>query len=274
MKVAIQGELGSFSHQAVVQMLPKARVVPCTVSRHVFEAMDSGRVAAAIIPIENSLAGSVTEHYDLLLEYSCHIEREYRLRIVHNLIAAPGTKLEDVRRVLSHPVALAQCRNFFRKHPKLQSEPFYDTAGAVKHILQNKVADAAGIASKLAAAQYGGNVLKAAIEDNKEDYTRFFLVRRLKSKTKRLPSSAGANKASIAFALKNEPGTLFRALSIFAAHGINMTKIESRPVPGKPWEYIFYVDLLCGAAELDQGVRRELSRQSEFVKVLGVYKAV
>src|SRR3954464_8961227 len=116
MKVAIQGELGSFSHQAATEMLPKARVVPCAVSRVVFEALDSRRVDGAVIPIENSLAGSVTEHYDLLLEYACYFEREYRLRIVHNLIAAPGTKVRDVRRVLSHPAALAQCRNFFRRN--------------------------------------------------------------------------------------------------------------------------------------------------------------
>lgn len=272
MKVAIQGELGSFSHQAAVQMIPKARIVSCTVSRIVFEALDSGEVAAAVIPIENSLAGSVIEHYDLLLEYACYIEQEYRLRIVHSLIAPPGTKLGDVRRVLSHPVALAQCRKFFRRHPKLYSEPFYDTAGAVKHILEHNMTDAAGIASKLAAKEYKGSILKAGIEDNKENYTRFFVIRKLKRRG-RLPASRGASKTSIAFALKNQPGTLFRALQTFADHGINMTKIESRPVPGRPWEYIFYVDLLCGAAEFNQTVHRELGRHSEFVKVLGIYKA-
>ena len=182
--------------------------------------------------------------------------------------------------MLSHPVALAQCRSFFREHPKLYAEPFYDTAGAVKHVLENKIPDAAGIAGKLAAAEYGGKILQAGIEDNKENYTRFFLVRKLKSKSKSKSKSKaeplaapGANKTSIAFALKNQPGTLFRALHIFAASGINMTKIESRPVPGQPWEYIFYVDLLCGAAEFNKKVQAELSQQSEFVKVLGIYKA-
>src|SRR5437588_3580276 len=184
MRVAIQGELGSFSHQAATEMLPKARVVPCTVSRNVFDALDSKRVDAAVIPIENSLAGSVTEHYDLMLGYRCYIEREYRLRIVHNLIAAPGTKFGDVRRVLSHPVALAQCRDFFRQHPKLRAEPFYDTAGAVKHVLEKKIVDVAGIAGKLAAAEYGGKILKSGIEDNKENYTRFFLIRKLKAGSK------------------------------------------------------------------------------------------
>jgi prephenate dehydratase len=273
MKVAIQGELGSFSHQAATKMLSKVSVVPLALLRLVFEGLHSARLACAVIPIENSLAGSVTEHYDLLLEYSCYIEREYRLRIVHNLIAAPGMKFGDLRLVFSHPVALAQCRNFFRQNPKLRSEPFYDTAGAVKRILENKITDAAGIASKLAAAQYGGKVLKAAIEDNKENYTRFFLVRKLESTAKRIPVARGATKASIAFALKNKPGTLFRALHAFAAHGINMTKIESRPVPGKPWEYIFYVDLLCGASEFHQNVQQELARASEFVKALGFYPA-
>ena len=273
MKIAIQGELGSFSHQAALAMVSKARVMPCMVSRNVFEALDTGQADAAVIPIENSLAGSVTEHYDLLLEYSCYIGLEFRLRIVHNLIAAPGTKFTDVRLVLSHPVALAQCRKFFRTNPRLRSEPFYDTAGAVKRILEDKIAGAAGIASKLAALEYGGKILKAGIEDNKENYTRFFLIRKGKAKAKGLPVSGGAYKTSVAFALKNKPGTLFRALHIFADHGINMTKIESRPVPGKPWEYVFYVDLLCGAAEFYKSVQTELLRQSEFVKVLGIYRA-
>ena len=269
--VAIQGELGSFSHQAAGQMLPRAAVVPCALSAQVFEALMKGRVQAAVIPIENSLAGPVTEHYDLLLRHSCYIESESRMRIVHNLIAAHGVRLSAVRRVLSHPVALAQCRRFFDRNPRLRPEPFYDTAGSVKHILEQGSADAAAIAGILAAREYSGRVLKAGIEDNNQNFTRFLLVRRLRKTTKKVPVLAGSSKTSIAFAVRNRAGTLFRALRAFADEGISMAKIESRPVPGKPWEYVFYADLHCGPGEEARRALAALRRQSDFVKILGIY---
>jgi prephenate dehydratase len=266
MKIAIQGELGSFSHEAAEAMLPRALVVPCARSREVFDRVTRGSVDGAVIPIENSLAGSVAEHFDLLLGREVHIVREFRLRIVHNLIALPGTKLGEVRRVFSHPVALDQCRDLFAKNPKLESVPFYDTAGSVKHVVAEGLRDAAGIASQRASAVYGGKILKAGIEDDKKNFTRFFLIRRGKARAAR-----GANKTSLAFSLKNVPGGLFRALSVFALRDISLSKIESRPMRGRPWEYVFFVDLLRGDDEDSRNALRHLSEVAELVKVLGIY---
>ena len=159
-------------------MLPRATVVPCARSAEVFDRVESGSVQAAVIPIENSLAGSVAEHFDLLLTREVFIHREFHLRIRHNLIAMPGVKLNAIRRVFSHPVALDQCRNFFRAHPRIQAVPFYDTAGSVRHIIAEKLNDAAAIAPKQAAGQYGGRVLLAGIEDDQQNYTRFLLISR------------------------------------------------------------------------------------------------
>ena len=270
MKVAIQGELGSFSHAAAGNMVPKAQVVPCAVSVEVFDRVVKGAVAAAVIPIENSLAGSVAEHFDLLLVHPVAIEREFNLRIAHTLIAPPGVKLGQVRRVFSHPIALQQCRDFFRHHRALRAEPFYDTAGSVKHIMEQHLQDAAAIAGAQAAAEYGARVLQRGLEDNKQNFTRFFLIR--KSTAPRKPAP-GSNKTSIAFALKNTPGVLFRALSVFALRDIDLSKIESRPMRGRPWEYVFYVDILRGQDSRAENAIRHLAEVAEFVKVLGVYPA-
>ena len=162
-------------------LAPAGQVVPCARSLEVFDRVKRGAVDGAVIPIENSLAGSVAEHFDLLLSRDVHIEREFRLRIVHNLIALPGTKLADVRRVFSHPVALDQCRDLFAKNPKLEPVPFYDTAGSVKHVMAEGLRDAAAIASRRAADVYGGRILKAGIEDDKKNFTRFFLIQAWKA---------------------------------------------------------------------------------------------
>jgi len=267
MKVAIQGELGSFSHEAAGKMLPQAKVVPCARSAEVFDAVESGKVQAAVIPIENSLAGSVAEHFDLLLARDVFIHGEMHLRIRHNLIAAPGVKLSDVKRVYSHPVALDQCRNFFRSHPGVRAVPFYDTAGSVRHIMGEDLRDAAGIAAKRAAAEYGGRVLLAGIEDDQQNYTRFLAI------TKSHKIAKGANKSSIGFALKNVPGVLFKALSVFALRDISLSKIESRPMRGRPWEYVFFADILRGDDEAARNALRHLGEIAELVKVLGVYPA-
>jgi prephenate dehydratase len=267
MKVAIQGELGSFSHEAAGKMLPRTTVVPCARSAEVFDRVESGAVQAAVIPIENSLAGSVAEHFDLLLARDVFIHGEMHLRIRHNLIATPGVRLSAVRRVFSHPVALDQCRNFFGSHPGVQAVPFYDTAGSVRHVIQEKLQDAAGIAAKRAAAEYGGRVLLSDIEDDQQNYTRFLLI----TKSKKVGN--GANKTSLAFALKNVPGVLFKALSVFALRDISLSKIESRPMRGRPWEYVFFADILRGDDEAARHALRHLGEIAEFVKVLGVYPA-
>src|SRR5271156_2659364 len=268
MKIAIQGELGSFSHEAAETMLPQARLVPCARSLEVFDRVKRGTVDGAVIPIENSLAGSVAEHFDLLLSRDVHIVREFRLRIVHNLIARPGAKFADVRRVFSHPVALDQCRDLFARNPKLEPVPFYDTAGSVKHVIAEGLRDAAGIASRRAAEVYKGKILKAGIEDDKKNFTRFFLIKRGKP---RPTKNDRADKTSLAFSVRNIPGALFKALSVFALRDISLSKIESRPMRGRPWEYVFFVDLLRGDDEGLRNALRHLGEISDLVKVLGIY---
>lgn len=247
--------------------------------------MRRASVDAAVIPIENSLAGTVAEHADLLVTQDVFVQAEFRLRIVHNVIAAPGVKLSAVRRLLSHPVALDQCRDFFRSHPRIEPVPFYDTAGSVKHVIANHLADAAGIAGRRAAREYSGKILQPSIEDDKRNFTRFFLIRKLSGKRSvrgkadpapayRRLIPAGANKTSIAFKVKNVPGALFKSLSVFALRDISLSKIESRPMRGRPWEYVFYVDFLRGDDEPAKNALRHLSEVADFVKVLGIYPAV
>jgi len=285
MKVAIQGERGSFSHEATERMLSRCKVVPCARSAEVFDRLERGSVDAAVIPIENTLAGTVAEHADLLVTRNVFIQREYLLRIVHNLIAAPGVKLASIERALSHPVALDQCRDFFRKHPKIESVAFYDTAGSVKHVIADQLQDAAGIAGVQAAREYSGKILQGGIEDDKRNFTRFFLIRRrigegasaarprkrVREYQRMIPG--GANKTSIAFQVKNVPGALFKSLSVFALRDISLSKIESRPMRGRPWEYVFYVDFLRGDDEPARNALRHLGEVAEFVKVLGIYPA-
>ncbi|MBV9183473.1 MAG: ACT domain-containing protein [Acidobacteria bacterium] len=267
MKVAIQGELGSFSHEAALRMVPSARILPCAQSREVFDHLDEGNVHGAVIPIENTLAGSVTVHADLLLERTVFIQREFHLRIVHNLIAAPGVKKANLRRAFSHPVALDQCREFFVQHPAIQATPFYDTAGGVKHVIAQNLNDSAGIAGRHAALVYHGRILAAGIEDDKRNFTRFFLLRK---RPRILP---GANKTSIAFAVKNVPGALYDALRVFAGRRISLSKIESRPMRGHPWQYVFFADFLRGQDKLARAALLELANVAEMVKVLGIYPA-
>lgn len=283
MKVAIQGELGSFSHEAAEKMLPQCTVVPCARSVEVFDRIEKGSVSAAVIPIENTLAGTVAEHADLMLGREVFIQAEYLLRIVHNVIAMPGVRLASLRRVLSHPVALDQCRDFFRSHPKIEAVPFYDTAGSVKHVLAQQLKDAAGIAGRQAERQYSGKILKSGIEDDKRNFTRFFLIRKLSRGAGKLNKKGsanyhpliprGANKTSIVFQVKNVPGALFKSLSVFALRDISLSKIESRPRRGRPWEYVFYVDFLRGDDEPARNALRHLDEVAEFVKVLGIYPA-
>jgi len=267
MKVAIQGELGSFSHEAAMRILARAAFLPCARSAQVFDRLDDGTVGAAVIPIENSLAGSVAEHFDLLLTREVFIQSELYLRIRHNLIAPRGVKLEQVRKVFSHPIALDQCRQFLRALPRVEAIPFYDTAGSVRHIMTEHLPDAAAIAPKQAARQYGGRVLLSGIEDDRQNYTRFLLIKKPRKLVR------GANKTSIAFALKNAPGALFKALSVFALRDISLSRIESRPMRGHPWEYVFFVDLLRGDDEPARNALRHLGEIAEFVKVLGIYPA-
>ena len=268
MKIAIQGEPGSFSHEAAMKLVTDAVIVPYSLSAEVFAALANGSVEAAAIPIENSLAGSVAEHFDLLLAHDVQVERETLLRIRHNLIAISGASIGEIDRVFSHPVALAQCRRFLAEHPRMEAFAFYDTAGSVKQLVELRDRHAAAIASEAAAHYYGAQILEAGIEDNPENFTRFFLVRR----TADTVSDPASNKMSVAFSLENRPGSLVAALAELSGMGTNLTKIESRPVHGKPWEYIFYVDCQLHSAEEGSRALQALRPHCAMVKELGRYR--
>jgi prephenate dehydratase len=236
----------------------------------VIDAVLAGRVDGAVLPIENSLHGSVAEHYDLLLEHAIRIDRESLLRIRHNMIAAPGVQLADIRHVISHPVALSQCRHYLAAFTQARAMPFYDTAGSVKHVMAERLGDTAGIAPVLAAEEYDAHVLVAGIEDNEENFTRFHLLRRSDSAS---AAEGEPNKLSLAFAVEHRPGTLVAALQLLADAGVDLTKIESRPVPGSPWEYIFYVDFRFDSVEAAERALAGLNAHCRMVKELGRYAA-
>ncbi|MBM3794817.1 MAG: prephenate dehydratase [Acidobacteria bacterium] len=264
-----QGELGAFSHMAIRQMLgPGVKATPFPVFEQVFKALAAGKIDAAMIPVENTLHGSVHENYDHLLKYGLPIVGETTVRIVHNLIVTPGTKFTAIKKVFSHPVALNQCLNFFAAHPEFEKTTFYDTAGSIKMLLESRPAASAGIASALAAELYGCRILKRGIEDDHRNFTRFVLLRQ---KVEQPKSHEGA-KVSLVFTTRNVPGSLFRALSAFALRDISLLKIESRPLRGKPWEYLFYLDFLGHVDE--PRVRKALGHLQELAdvyKVLGCY---
>ena len=267
--VAFQGVRGSFSEEAAYKLLgPRIRVLACDTFAAMFQAAATGKAKYCLAPIENTLAGSVYENYDLLLEHDLHIIGEVSLRIVHNLIAAPETTFKSLRQVYSHPVALAQCSNFFQQYSRLEKIQFYDTAGAVKMITEKQLAGAAAIASRAAAGVYHARVLETHLEDHRENYTRFLLL----SKTARV--SPRANKVSVVFSTANVPGALFKCLGVFALRDIDLSKMESRPLRGRPWEYFFYVDFIGNVK--DARCRNALAHLGEitnFLRVLGCYES-
>jgi prephenate dehydratase len=267
--------MGSNSHMAAIEMLGEdVEIVTCAVSAEVLAKVVGGDVDGAVLPIENSLHGSVAEHYDLLMEHPVRMVRESLLRIRHNLITMPGVKLEDVRKVISHPVALSQCRRFLATHGDWEVMSFYDTAGSVKHLMQAELRDVAGVAPSLAATEYGGAVLVAGIEDHAENYTRFhLLIREGDVEYESRVNGRDPNKMSVAFSIDHRPGTLVAALERLARAGVDLTKIESRPVPGSPWEYVFYVDVRFQGAEMADAAIMALRGHCRLVKELGRYRA-
>jgi len=267
--VAFQGERGSFSEEAAYKLLGRGiRVLPCDTFAKIFASVASGHANYCLVPIENTLAGSVYENFDLLLANNLHIVSEVSLRIVHNLIAMPGTRRKDVREVYSHPVALAQCERFFVKNPRIKRVTFYDTAGAVKMLAEQRPPGAAAIASRIAAEVYDARILQTHLEDHRENYTRFFLL----SKTSRV--SPKANKVSIVFSTRNMPGALYKCLSVFALRDIDLSKMESRPLRGRPWEYFFYLDFVGNVKEERcKNALAHLGEVTNFLRVLGCYES-
>jgi prephenate dehydratase len=266
-----QGELGAFSQIAARQLVsPEVKVVPFQRFEEVFRALKESRVDSAVIPIENTLHGSVHENYDHLLHFDLPIVGETHVRISHSLIAAPGVRMPKVRRVFSHPVALNQCLDFFAANPEIERVPFYDTAGSVKMIIEEKLTDAAAIASSVAADIYGARILKRGIEDDRSNFTRFFLLRRPGACP--LRSDARDWKTSLVFTTRNIPGALYRCLSAFSLRDLSMTKIESRPLRGKPWEYLFYLDFLGRVdEERPANALAHLKEFADTLRVLGSY---
>ena len=273
LRVAFQGELGAFSHMAIRQLMgERAEAVPVAQFEQVFRKLTDQAVDAAMIPIENTLHGSVHENYDHLLRFDLPIVAETSVRIVHNLITLPGAHFRDIRRVFSHPVALNQCLDFFAAHKQVEKVPFYDTAGSVKMLSEEKPEASAAIASSLAAELYGCRILKRSIEDDRQNFTRFFLLRRPKTKPVSGIAAPRGYKTSLVFTTRNVPGALFRALSAFALRDISLAKIESRPLRGKPWEYLFYLDLIGKSdEERVKNALNNLAEISDFQRVLGCY---
>lgn len=265
MKIAFQGEAGAYSEQAVFNYFGQVETLPCESFDAVFDAVNAGKCEAALVPIENSLAGSIHQNYDLLLRNNLHINGEYPLRVRHCLIAIPGVKMADIKKAISHPQALGQCAGYLRNH-EIRPEQVYDTAGSVKILKESGSRDTAAIASRRAAELYGMEILEEGIEDNPENYTRFLAI------SKEVTKSEGEAKTSIVFTLKNAPGALFKALSVFALRDIDLTKIESRPLQGSPWEYLFYIDFI--GATHDAHVQKALDHLEEYavmLRVLGSY---
>lgn len=266
--VAFQGERGAFSEEAAYKLLGKRiRALPCETFSAAFGSVARGKARYCLVPIENTLAGSVYENFDHLLENDLHIIGEVSLRIVHNLVAFEGTTLRNLRQVYSHPVALAQCGKFFARYPKIQKMPFYDTAGSVKMLEHERLAGSAAIASQTAAAVYGARVLQRHLEDHSQNFTRFLLLSKIGK------VSGRANKVSIVFSTPNTPGALFKCLSVFALRDIDLSKMESRPLRGRPWEYFFYLDF-AGNLKEDrcQKALSHLAEVTNFLRVLGCYE--
>jgi prephenate dehydratase len=271
-RVAFQGEHGAFSEAAAVQLLGNSiTTVPRPTFDAAFTAIRDGAADSLLAPVENTLAGSVVRVFDLLLESNLTMVAETILHIEHQLIGCPGATLSDIRSISSHPVALAQCENFFRAHPQLKRVPAEDTAGSVRDALATGDKSFAGIAGRRAADIYGGVILAENIHDNPENFTRFVLL--LPSESAKKFSSPAAGKMSIALRLAHRPGALLAALEPFANHAINLLKIESRPIHGSPWEYQFYLDVESQSpAQLETALAEVRTATSE-LRVLGLYPA-
>jgi prephenate dehydratase len=267
MRIAFQGAAGAYSETAALRAWPGSEMVPCDRFEDVFAAVAAGTASHGLLPVENSIGGSIHRNYDLMLEHDLPIVAETELPVVHNLLALPGIELGQIKRVFSHPQALAQCEMFLQTLPGVEIVATYDTAGSARMIRDGGLSDTAAIASARAAELFGLASLKSGIQDYADNITRFLLV----SRDPRLLGGT-ADKTSIAFALHNAPGALFKALSVFALRDIDLTKLESRPARGRPWEYVFYADLAAGRDELRCGrAIVHLAESARWVRTLGSY---
>jgi prephenate dehydratase len=264
-RVAYQGVSGANSEIATFGYFgPDVEPLPCPSFTDLFASVTGGRAGYGVVPIENSLAGSVIDNYDLLIEQPVFIVGELFLHVRHQLLALPGVTLADVKRVYSHPQALAQSMDFLRAHPAMQQEPAFDTAGAARLVAERGLRDAAAIATARAGRQYGLEILAADIQSNTENYTRMVII----SPREQEPPTDVTVKTSVIAGLRHERGSLARLLGVLNDAGMNLTKIESRPIVGRPWEYLFYLDW---EGRLDGSALEEARENATFWKHLGVY---
>ncbi len=266
--VAFQGEHGAFSEEAIYQHFGKeVTTLPCRTFEEIFAAVEEGRATYGVLPVENAVAGSINKAYDLLLDHDLRVQGEIYLHVRHHLMAVPGTQLKDIRRVRSHPQALAQCEDFIAAHG-WHPVPWYDTAGSAKDLAEHPEPDLAVIASRLAAEMYGLEILAENIQDMRWNITRFFIIGHGEA------PRGERSKTSLVFAVPHRPGALYTCLGEFAQRGINLTKLESRPRRNRPWHYVFYLDFeghwqdpVCQEALVG------LLSRAAFVKLLGSYPA-
>ena len=266
-RVAYQGEPGAYSEAAAIEHFGNAALPVARDSfEAVFESVSEGECDLGFIPIENSVNGSIHRNYDLLLQNTLYIISEYQLRIQHCLIARPEANLEDIQLVISHPQGLGQCRKTLPTLVNAKTEAVYDTAGAVKMVAEGDDLHVAAIASRRAAEIYGMKILAENIEDDPSNFTRFLTISRNPVKPE------GPTKTTIVFSLKHQPGALYQALAAFANHDIDLTKIESRPLIGRPWEYLFYIDF-AGASDNPSiaDALAELQKEASTLRVFGSY---
>ena len=272
MRVAFQGEAGAFSEAAAVQLLGDDIItVPRPTFDATFRAISERDADALLVPVENSLAGSVVRVYDLLLDSNLAITAETILPIEMNLIACPGASMADIRTISSHPMALAQCERFFAQHPSIKRLPAEDTAGSVREALARGDKTHAAIAGRYAAERYRGVIIAQRIQDNAENFTRFVLLRPASEVAN--TSAPDARKMSIAMRLAHRPGSLLSSLEPFARNRVNLLKIESRPIHGRPWEYQFFVDVEADDANRLETALSEVRQAAHEVRVLGLYPA-
>ncbi len=267
-RVAIQGEPGSFSEEAAVRLLGgDLEVLSFRHFDEVFRTTAAGEADVCMVPLENSLTGSIHRNYDLLRRHQLKINRELYLEIQHNLIVLAGVQFDELSSVFSHPVALGQCERFFEDNPHLEMRTSHDTSGSVRELVEQQQRDCGAIAGSRAAELFGGEIIREAIQDNKANFTRFVLL----STKMKVPEDA--DKTSIVFSFRNVPGALFKSLSVFALRDIDLGKIESRPIHGRPWEYLFYLDFLaCIKEERVSNALNHLREITEDLEVLGSYK--
>ncbi len=265
--IVIQGERGAFSHAAAIRLFgPGVEVQPRRTFEELFEAVADEEAEHAVVPVENTLAGSVQRNLDLLVQYTLHATAETRVPVRLCLVVEPGRTMAEIRSAASHPVALQQCHRFFAGHPRIEPRAAYDTAGAVKELMEGRAGYQAAVGSALAAELYGGEVLAEGLEDDPGNFTRFFAVARQPGR----PPEEGS-KTSLAFTLAHRPGSLHYALGCFAERNVDLSRLESRPIPGRPWEYRFYADLRGAPLSVQSECVERLRGMAGEVRVLGQY---